>query len=339
MHTNQIKELLQNISDIDEGNIIDNKRVQDIQIEGETALILIEIDPSKADQYEPIRQKAEALLSKHGKAQVILTASKEFQAAPPKTVKPPVHENLKPEGIKHIICVASGKGGVGKSTVAAHLALSFSKQGLKIGLMDADIYGPSVPKVFGLESFKVALNEDKKLDPAEAQGLKLMSIGFLVDPETPMIWRGPMVQSALRQFFVDVEWGELDVLVVDMPPGTGDAQLTMAQKVPLSGAIIVSTPQDIALIDARKAIEMFKKTNVPILGLVENMSTHICANCGHEEHLFGHDGAKQIAVQNDIPILAEIPLSLTLRESMDSGEITALDTLENVYEKILDALA
>jgi len=311
------------------------------QIDGDIVTLMLEIDPAKANEAEPLRQKIEqTLLSLIGvkKAQIILTAHKDFQADKPQMKQPPARENLKPAGVKHIICVASGKGGVGKSTVAASLAMALQQSGLKVGLMDADIYGPSVPKLFALESFKANFTGGK-LAPAEAKGLKLMSIGFLVDGEAPMIWRGPMIQSALRQFLQDVDWGALDVLVVDMPPGTGDAQLTMAQKVPLSGAIIVSTPQDIALIDARKAIEMFKKTDVPILGLIENMSYHICENCGHESHIFGHDGAKHTAEKNNIPFLGAIPLEANIRLSSDQGELTPHELFKNVVKSLVEKLA
>jgi ATP-binding protein involved in chromosome partitioning len=220
-------------------------------------------------------------------------------------------------GVGHIIAVASGKGGVGKSTVAVNLALGLKRLGLKVGLLDADIYGPSVPRLLGIT--RKPETEGRKLKPIEQYGLKTMSIGFLVKEDEAMIWRGPMVQSALTQMMNDVLWAPLDVLVLDMPPGTGDAQLTIAQRVPLKGAVIVSTPQDIALIDAKKGIAMFRKTEVPILGLVENMSVFICPDCGHAHHIFGHGGARQTAEKLDVPFLGEIALLPRIRETSDAG--------------------
>ncbi|MEM9591891.1 MAG: iron-sulfur cluster carrier protein ApbC, partial [Pseudomonadota bacterium] len=222
-------------------------------------------------------------------------------------------------GIRNIIAVASGKGGVGKSTTAVNFALALKDQGLKVGILDADIYGPSMPRLMGLtgQPQQVAGN---KLDPLRRHGLKVMSMGFLVDEETPMIWRGPMVTSAISQMLKDVAWGELDVLVVDMPPGTGDAQLSMAQQVPLAGAVIVSTPQDLALIDARKGLNMFTKVNVPVLGIVENMSTFICPHCGGRSDIFGNGGAKAEAEKLGVPFLGEVPLTMAVRETSDRGE-------------------
>jgi len=222
-------------------------------------------------------------------------------------------------GVKNIVAVASGKGGVGKSTTAVNFALALKDKGLKVGILDADIYGPSMPRLLGIHGQPQQL-AGNKLDPMRAYGLKAMSMGFLVDEETPMIWRGPMVMSALTQMLKDVAWGELDVLVVDMPPGTGDAQLTMAQQVPLAGAIIVSTPQDLALIDARKGLNMFKKVNVPVLGIVENMSTFICPHCGEPSNIFGHGGAKEEATKLGVPFLGEVPLTIAVRESSDAGK-------------------
>jgi ATP-binding protein involved in chromosome partitioning len=235
-------------------------------------------------------------------------------------------------GVKHIIAVASGKGGVGKSTTAVNFALALKDQGLKVGVLDADIYGPSMPRLLGVhgQPQQIAGN---KLDPMRAYGLKVMSMGFLVDEETPMIWRGPMVMSALSQMLKDVAWAELDVLVVDMPPGTGDAQLTMAQQVPLAGAVIVSTPQDLALIDARKGLNMFKKVNVPVLGLVENMSTFLCPHCGKPSDIFGHGGAKQEAERLGVPFLGEVPLTMAVRETSDEGKpVVATDPRSPVAE-------
>lgn len=227
--------------------------------------------------------------------------------------------------VKHVIAVGSGKGGVGKSTVAANLAVALAKAGHKVGIVDADIYGPSQPHLFGLPAQKPELNEGRQLIPYEAHGVKVMSIGFMVPPEKALIWRGPMVQTALYQLFRDVKWEGCDTLIVDLPPGTGDVQLTLAQKIPLTGAVIVSTPQDLALIDARKAIEMFTTMKVPVLGLIENMSTHICSACGHEEHLFGHGGAEAEAKKAGLPYLGALPLSLTLRQSADAGRPDALE--------------
>ena len=220
-------------------------------------------------------------------------------------------------GVTHIVAVASGKGGVGKSTTAVNLAVALAQQGHRVGLLDADVYGPSLPRMLGL-SAKPELR-DGGMVPLEAWGLLAMSIGFLVDPDTAMIWRGPMVMGALEQMMGQVHWGALDVLVVDMPPGTGDAQLTMAQRVSLSGAVIVSTPQDIALIDARRGVRMFEKTLVPVLGLIENMSTFSCPNCGHTTELFGHGGAQREAEALGIPFLGEVPLLLDIRVTADAG--------------------
>jgi len=221
-------------------------------------------------------------------------------------------------GVRSIVAVASGKGGVGKSTTATNLALALAIRGLKVGVLDADIYGPSQPRMLGI-SGKPQSPDGKTLTPMENYGVKCMSMGFLVPEDSPMIWRGPMVQSALQQMLRDVDWGELDVLVVDMPPGTGDAQLTMAQQVPLAGAVIVSTPQDIALIDAKKGLNMFRKVDIPVLGIIENMSTFVCPHCNHESHIFGHGGARREAEKLGMIFLGEIPLDIEIRETSDDG--------------------
>ena len=218
----------------------------------------------------------------------------------------------------HVIAVASGKGGVGKSTTAVNLALGLLSLGLKVGLLDADIYGPSIPKLLGI-SGKPRLLENRVLEPMAAHGLKVMSIGFLVEEEAAMIWRGPMVMSAITQMLREVAWGDLDVLVVDMPPGTGDAQLTMAQATPLAGAVIVSTPQDLALIDARRGVSMFKRVEIPILGIVENMAAFLCPHCGGASHIFGHGGARAEAGRLGVPFLGEVPLTMAIRELSDAG--------------------
>ncbi len=234
-------------------------------------------------------------------------------------------KNQRIPGIAHVIAVASGKGGVGKSTTACNLALGLKALGLKVGLLDADIYGPSMPKLFGIHG-KPRLLEGRILEPMEAYGIKVMSIGFLVDEEAAMIWRGPMVMSAITQMLREVAWGDLDVLVVDMPPGTGDAQLTMAQATPLAGAVIVSTPQDLALIDARRGVSMFKRVEVPILGIVENMATFVCPHCGQASHIFGHGGARAEAERLGVPFLGEVPLNMSIRELSDAGRpVVAVD--------------
>jgi ATP-binding protein involved in chromosome partitioning len=227
-------------------------------------------------------------------------------------------------GIRNVIAVASGKGGVGKSTVAANLALAWAAQGARVGLLDADIYGPSLPIMLGLTGQRPSSPDGKRIRPLQAHGIVGMSIGLLVDVEQPMVWRGPMVTSALNQLLADTDWGELDFLVVDMPPGTGDIQLTLAQRVPVAGAVIVTTPQDLSLADARKGLRMFEKVNVPVLGIVENMSTHVCSQCGHEEHIFGAGGGARMAAQYGVQLLAELPLDARIRAETDGGRPTVV---------------
>lgn len=234
-----------------------------------------------------------------------------------------VQRTLRPiRGIKNIIAVASGKGGVGKSTTAANLALALAWEGAQVGLLDADIYGPSQPRMMGLSGQRPSSPDQRSVEPLVGHGVKVMSIGFMIDEEQPMIWRGPMVTQALMQLLETTRWGELDYLIVDMPPGTGDTQLTLSQRVPVSGAVIVTTPQDIALLDARKGLKMFQKVQVPVLGVVENMSTHICSNCGHEEHVFGAGGGRRMAEQYGVALLAELPLDIRVREQADGGKPT-----------------
>ncbi len=313
---------------------IDGKaRVSGVQVQNGHALFSLHVDPALGGEMETLRQAAEkAARAVAGitKVTAILTAEKEDARKKPQVL-------LNPPDVGKIIAVASGKGGVGKSTVALNLAVALSKAGYKTGLMDADIYGPSIHRMAGLEGAKPEL-KDGKLEPLEAYGLKVMSMGFLVGEAEPMIWRGPMIQSAIRQFLEDVHWGVLDFLIVDMPPGTGDAQLTMAQKVNMAGAVIVSTPQDIALLDARKGIEMFRKVNVPILGLIENMSYYQCESCGNEDHIFGHDGAKDEAAKQDVPFLGAIPLNRAIRECSDAGKPFA-GTIDNgIFAHIVDVI-
>jgi ATP-binding protein involved in chromosome partitioning len=236
-----------------------------------------------------------------------------------------VQRTLKPlSNVKNIVAVASGKGGVGKSTTAANLALAWAAQGAKVGLLDADIYGPSQPLMMGLSGAKPVSADGKHLTPLRAHGVEVMSIGFMIDQEQPMAWRGPMVTQALTQLLGDTNWGELDYLVVDMPPGTGDIQLTLAQRVPVSGAVIVTTPQDIALLDARKGLKMFEKVEVRVLGVVENMSLHVCSRCGHVEHVFGSGGGARMAAQYGVQLLGELPLDIRIREDADGGSPTVV---------------
>ncbi|MBI2235215.1 MAG: Mrp/NBP35 family ATP-binding protein [Micavibrio aeruginosavorus] len=287
---------------------------------------LLTVDSAQGVAMEPLRQAAEDAVAKlrgARKVSAILTAEREpANDAPPVAAKKGPAPLREMPAVRQIIAVASGKGGVGKSTVAVNLALGLRRAGLSVGLMDADIYGPSIPRMLNLHE-KPVIGENKKLVPLSTYGLKVMSMGLLVDEAAPMIWRGPMVQSAVRQFLEDVEWSNdgamLDVLVVDMPPGTGDAQLTLAQKVPLSGAVIVSTPQDIALIDARKGLEMFRRTDVPVLGIVENMSYFCCPHCGGRSEIFGHGGARAEADKLGVPFLGEIPLHALIRTLSDAG--------------------
>ena len=247
-------------------------------------------------------------------------------------------QTLELPDIRAIVTVASGKGGVGKSTTAMNLALALAAQGKKVGVLDADVYGPSIPQMAGVSDQKPRA-KNGRMGAIDAHGLKVMSIGFMVDPNQPVIWRGPMVMGALEQLLKDVDWGALDILLVDMPPGTGDTQLTMAQRVPITGAVIVSTPQDIALLDARKGLNMFRQVNIPVLGFVENMSYHKCANCGHIEHVFDHGGARKAAEELDVPFLGEIPLDIKIRLSMDGGKPLVVADPESPHSQAYDEIA
>jgi len=242
-------------------------------------------------------------------------------------------------GVKNIIAVASGKGGVGKSTTTVNLALALAQEGARVGILDADIYGPSQPQMLGLTGQKPQSHDGQSLEPLEAYGLQAMSIGFMVDADTPMIWRGPMAGQALDQLLGDTNWNDLDYLVVDMPPGTGDIQLSLAQKVPVTGAVIVTTPQDIALIDARKGLKMFEKVNVPILGIVENMSIHICSKCGHEEHIFGAGGGEKMGADYGVELLGSLPLEMAIREMADGGKPTVVGAPDSRSAEIYRAIA
>ncbi|MFN3661318.1 P-loop NTPase [Yoonia sp.] len=316
-------------------------RVAGLTQSGGKISLSIQISPEEAAAFAPLREKvATGLSALDGvtSAVVVLTAER---PAPPKLVadKPTKTDPL--AGIHHVIAVASGKGGVGKSTTTVNLALALVSLGLRVGILDADVYGPSLPTLLGLHG-KPAMGEGRKLRPMQAYGLKAMSMGLLVEPETAMVWRGPMVMSAITQLMADVEWGALDVLLVDMPPGTGDAQLALAQGTRLAGAVIVSTPQDLSLIDVRRGIAMFRKVDVPILGVIENMSQFICPDCGSSHAIFGDGGAKAEAARIGVPYLGAVPLTMALRAASDAGQpIVARDPdgpLGRIYTDIARAM-
>jgi len=316
--------------------------------------VTLEVDPARGTALEPLRQACEqAIRAMPGVLSATAVMTAERAAPPPPAPAPGGHHGhshspaakttggggrIDVPGVKHIIAVASGKGGVGKSTTAVNLALGLAANGLATGLLDADIYGPSMPRMLGVTE-KPESADGKMLKPIEKYGLKTMSIGYIVNEDTPMIWRGPMVSSALEQMLRDVQWGDLDVLVVDMPPGTGDAQLTLAQRVALAGAVIVSTPQDIALVDARKGLNMFRKVAVPVLGIVENMSYFLCPHCGERSEIFGHGGAREEAEKLGVPFLGEVPLHLDIRTTSDSGNPIVVSKPDSPHAQVYKNVA
>ena len=359
----QVLAALRQIADPDKGkDIVSLGMVSGVQLREGHVAFAIEVDPQRGPRLEPLRKAAEkAVEALDGVLSVtaVLTAQKAPGSQPPGGQPPggppqrqapghgharahgaPAGGSAKPlvPGVRSIIAVASGKGGVGKSTVAVNLALGLVAIGLKVGLLDADIYGPSMPRMLGI-SGRPTSHDGKILQPMANYDLKCMSMGFLVPEDTPMIWRGPMVTSALQQMLREVNWGELDVLVVDLPPGTGDAQLTMAQQVPLSGAVIVSTPQDIALLDARKGLNMFRKVDVPVLGIVENMSYFLCPHCGERSEIFSHGGARREAEKLDVEFLGEVPLDIAIRETSDEGHPIVVARPDSEHAQVFRRMA
>ena len=322
-------------------NIVDDGDVSGIVIKDGHIGFSIEIDPALANQSDELRREAEDVVSSLSgvlSATAILTAHKAASTLEPlPRSKPEASRNPPYKPAKHVIAVASGKGGVGKSTTAINIALALKQMGLLVGILDADIYGPSLPRLLGTS--RKPEYYDKKLVPLDVWGLQTMSIGFLVEPESPTIWRGPMVMSAIEQMLRDVLWTDLDVLVIDLPPGTGDAQLTLCQRASLSGAVIVSTPQDLALIDARKGLNMFRKVDVPILGIIENMSYFICPDCGSRHDVFSTGGAEKEAAKLDVAFLGGIPLDMTIRQTSDAGEPIVATQPENPHSKAYSSIA
>ncbi len=291
------------------------KEIKSVKVDGNNVAVEVVLSYPAKSLWDRIRSEVEGKLKTlPGVGQVSVTVTSKVVSHAVQAGVP-----LLP-GVKNIVVVASGKGGVGKSTVAVNLALALAAEGATVGILDADIYGPSQPLMLGLQGQRPQSNDNKSLEPMEAHGIQAMSIGFLIDVEQPMVWRGPMVTGALQQLLGDTRWRDLDFLIVDMPPGTGDIQLTLAQKVPVTGAVIVTTPQDIALLDARKGLKMFEKVNIPILGIVENMSLHVCSKCGHEEPIFGLGGGASMARDYKVDLLGSLPLDIKIREHGDSGK-------------------
>jgi len=315
-----------------EKDLVSAQAVKNISIDGNSVVVDIEMGFPVQGYENTLRENIiKHVNSISGVENVTVNVTK-------KVVSHSVQQGVKPiKGIKNVIAVASGKGGVGKSTTAVNLALAIAAEGGKVGIMDADIYGPSQPRMLGI-SGKPESKDGTTMEPMKNHGVEAMSIGFLIDEETPMIWRGPMVTQALEQLINDTNWGDLDYLIIDLPPGTGDIQLTLSQKIPVAGAVIVTTPQDIALLDARKGLKMFEKVNVPVLGIVENMSIHICSGCGHEEHIFGTGGGEKMASEYAVDFLGALPLDIGIREQADNGKPTVVadpdSRISEIYREI-----
>ena len=334
MTQDQLIAALQTVLDPNTGkDFVSTKALKNLQIEGADVSFDLEM-PYPAKSQHPALRKALVAAAKGvagvGNVSVNITTKVQTHAAQRGVALMP--------NVKNIIAVASGKGGVGKSTTAANLALALAAEGASVGILDADIYGPSQPTMLGI-SGRPESKDGKGLEPMEGHGIQAISIGFLIDVDTPMVWRGPMVTQALEQLLKETRWRDVDYLIVDLPPGTGDIQLTLAQKVPVTGAIIVTTPQDIALLDARKGLKMFEKVGIPILGIVENMSTHVCSNCGHEEHIFGAGGAERMSKEYGVELLGSLPLDISIREQADSGRPTVVADPDGRLAGIYRAIA
>ena len=329
----QVRETLGKVVDPNTGkDFVSSRAVKNLKVAGDAVSLEIELGYPGRSQFEPIRRKVIDALKAAGASGATVTVRSAVVAhAVQRGVK------LIP-GIKNIIAVASGKGGVGKSTTAVNLALALAAEGASVGILDADIYGPSQPMMLGI-SGRPESKDGKGLEPMEGHGLQAISIGFLIDSDTPMVWRGPMVTQALEQLLKDTRWRDLDYLIVDLPPGTGDIQLTLAQKVPVTGAVIVTTPQDIALIDARKGLKMFEKVGIPILGIVENMAVHVCPSCGHESHIFGEGGAARMSKDYGTELLGQLPLDAEIRAQTDSGKPTVVADPDGKVSAIYKAIA
>ena len=329
----QVQSVLKSLVDPNTGkDFVTTRAARNIKLAGDEVSLDIELGYPGKSQHEPIRRQVTQALKDAGAAGVkVKVSSKVVPHAVQRGVK------LVP-GIKNIIAVASGKGGVGKSTTAVNLALALSAEGASVGVLDADIYGPSQPMMLGIAG-RPESKDGKSLEPMEGHGLQAISIGFLIDVDTPMVWRGPMVTQALEQLLKDTRWRDLDYLVVDLPPGTGDIQLTLAQKVPVTGTVIVTTPQDIALIDAKKGLKMFEKVGIPILGIVENMSFHVCPKCGHQSHIFGSGGAARMAQEYGTELLGQLPLDEAIRSQADSGKPTVVSDPDGPVAEIYRRIA
>jgi ATP-binding protein involved in chromosome partitioning len=337
VNESSVQEALRKLVDPNTGkDFVSTRSARNIKVSASDVALEIELGYPGKSQHEPIRRQVIEVLKAAGAANVAVKVSS-------KVVSHAVQRGVKlVPGIKNIIAVASGKGGVGKSTTAVNLALALAAEGASVGMLDADIYGPSQPMMLGIAG-RPESKDGKRIEPMQGHGLQASSIGFLIDMDTPMVWRGPMVTQALEQLLKDTNWRELDYLVVDLPPGTGDIQLTLAQKVPVTGAVIVTTPQDIALIDARKGLKMFEKVGIPILGVVENMSFHICPQCGHESHIFGQGGADRMSKEYKTELLGQLPLDESIQQHADSGRPTVVSDpdgkISEIYKRIARRVA